>query len=122
MSDDFFAGRELCPDGACIGIIGPDGLCRECGRVGNSAITDPRLRNLTPESPADAATDADDIDSRDSADAVPDAAPGPADNPASPTGESPDDDFAARALCPDGGCIGLLDEHGKCKVCGLLAE
>jgi hypothetical protein len=23
--------RILCPDGACIGVIGPDGTCKECG-------------------------------------------------------------------------------------------
>jgi hypothetical protein len=24
--------RDPCPDGACIGVIGPDGHCIECGR------------------------------------------------------------------------------------------
>jgi hypothetical protein len=24
--------RELCPDDACIGLIGPNGRCKECGR------------------------------------------------------------------------------------------
>ena len=24
--------RELCPDDVCIGLIGPDGRCKECGR------------------------------------------------------------------------------------------
>jgi hypothetical protein len=24
--------RELCPDGACIGILGSDGRCKVCGR------------------------------------------------------------------------------------------
>ena len=24
--------RRLCPDGACIGVIGDDGRCRVCGR------------------------------------------------------------------------------------------
>lgn len=23
--------RQLCPDGACIGVIGPDGKCKTCG-------------------------------------------------------------------------------------------
>ena len=27
-----FAGRQLCPDGACIGVIGPDGRCKVCGQ------------------------------------------------------------------------------------------
>ena len=24
--------RQLCPDGACIGVIGPDGRCKVCGK------------------------------------------------------------------------------------------
>jgi hypothetical protein len=24
--------RELCSDGACTGVIGPDGKCKECGK------------------------------------------------------------------------------------------
>jgi hypothetical protein len=27
-------------------------------------------------------------------------------------------DPSRRRLCPDGACIGLLDERGRCKVCG----
>jgi hypothetical protein len=36
--DGAFAGeeRELCPDGACIGVIGPAGKCKVCGRVRGS--------------------------------------------------------------------------------------
>jgi hypothetical protein len=32
--DDAFSDdeRELCPDDACIGLIGPNGRCKECGR------------------------------------------------------------------------------------------
>ena len=29
--------RELCPDGACVGLIGINGKCRECGRAAPSA-------------------------------------------------------------------------------------
>jgi hypothetical protein len=29
----FQAGRRLCPDGACLGVIGADGKCSECGRT-----------------------------------------------------------------------------------------
>lgn len=28
-------------------------------------------------------------------------------------------DLANRVLCPDGACIGILNEHGECSVCGL---
>ena len=27
-----FASRKLCSDGTCIGVIGPDGHCKECGK------------------------------------------------------------------------------------------
>jgi hypothetical protein len=27
-----FASRKLCSDGNCIGVIGPDGRCKECGK------------------------------------------------------------------------------------------
>jgi hypothetical protein len=30
-------------------------------------------------------------------------------------------DPSRRRLCPDGACIGLLDESGRCKECGLVA-
>jgi len=29
---DFDEDRQLCPDGACTGVIGSDGKCKECGR------------------------------------------------------------------------------------------
>jgi hypothetical protein len=36
--------------------------------------------------------------------------------------ESPPlDDFESRRLCPDGACIGVLGDDGRCKVCGQLA-
>lgn len=34
-SDDDWDNRVLCGDGACIGVIGPDGRCKECGKPGS---------------------------------------------------------------------------------------
>lgn len=31
VSDDEWENRRLCIDGTCIGVIGPDGNCKECG-------------------------------------------------------------------------------------------
>lgn len=28
-----FGSRTLCPDGACVGVMGPEGRCSECGRA-----------------------------------------------------------------------------------------
>ncbi len=30
--EDPFEDRILCSDGTCIGVIGPDGRCKECGK------------------------------------------------------------------------------------------
>lgn len=32
-NEDSFENRVLCSDGNCIGVIGPDGRCRVCGKV-----------------------------------------------------------------------------------------
>lgn len=31
-AEDPFEDRILCSDGTCIGVIGPDGRCKECGK------------------------------------------------------------------------------------------
>ena len=42
--------RRLCPDGACVGIMGADGVCSACGRTEAQATAGEEL-----DSPADAA-------------------------------------------------------------------
>lgn len=40
MTDDLdLENRELCPDGSCIGVLGPDGRCSECGRTREQAAS-----------------------------------------------------------------------------------
>jgi len=36
--------------------------------------------------------------------------------------ESDKFDPSRRRLCPDGSCVGLLDESGRCKECGRTAS
>ncbi len=38
---DDWSRRRLCPDGNCIGVIDPDGRCRECGRAADEPPSDP---------------------------------------------------------------------------------
>jgi hypothetical protein len=40
----------------------------------------------------------------------------------SSSSESATFDASRRRLCPDGACVGLLDESGRCKECGLTAS
>jgi hypothetical protein len=86
--------RELCPDGACIGVIGDDGLCKVCGAQGTAPAPG------TPRAPRPALA------------AAP-AAPAAADLGAITV------DDEDRELCPDGSCIGLIGPDGRCKVCGI---
>jgi hypothetical protein len=88
--------RQLCPDGACIGVIGADGRCTVCGTV------DP---TWSPDRPR-------------AAPAPVEVAPEPGEAPAA-TGEVPEWDD--RQLCPDGACIGVIGSDGRCTVCGTAA-
>jgi hypothetical protein len=98
--------RILCPDGACIGVIGPDGKCKVCG---------------TPMDPADAPALA-----KIAAEKVPDTVekkldPGADPAPASTTSEKETEDgldLEHRRLCSDGACIGVIGKDNRCKICG----
>ena len=91
--------RQLCPDGACIGVIGDDGTCKVCGRAA-PGWGDERQRGLRDEAVVEKELE--------KAKVV-----------AQPEGP---DDFDDRKLCPDGGCIGVIGDDGKCRVCGRAAE
>lgn len=92
--------RELCSDGACIGVIGDDGTCKVCGKPGRRtrAAAPSAEPTATPEAPA-----AHDPELEAAATAM----------AASLAGEP-----EHRALCPDGACVGVIGDDGKCKVCG----
>ncbi|HEX3759622.1 MAG TPA: hypothetical protein VHW23_12995 [Kofleriaceae bacterium] len=127
--------RQLCPDGSCIGVIGPDGTCKVCGRAAPN-WGDERNRGLiTPpddgaegdgqdeddedddELAADGGHDDDDYDEDeddgDAAGAAGAAGPAGAAQDGAPRGE-----WAVRRLCPNGACIGVIGPDGRCKVCG----
>ena len=40
QGDIDWENRTLCSDGNCIGIIGPDGRCKECGKPYDPNATD----------------------------------------------------------------------------------
>jgi hypothetical protein len=97
--------RQLCPDGACIGVIGDDGRCKVCGRAAEGEPAPRAGRDLF--APADGADGPDESDEADE--------PDEPDEPDSSEDAAWDDE---RQLCPDGSCIGLLGPDGRCKVCG----
>lgn len=96
--------RQLCPDDNCIGVLGPDGRCKECGRQGTATSRNGSKIEVI-EAPVTPAT------SRAASERDADGDDGDAD------GAAWDD----RALCADDTCIGVLDDNGVCKECGKRA-
>ena len=103
--------RQLCPDGACVGVIGPAGTCKVCGRAAPN-WGEERTRGLVAD-----VEGADPQDAEDDADEGEDAGPDPID-PAAPAALGEAAAWQERQLCPDGACIGLLGPSGACNVCG----
>ena len=85
--------RVLCSDGSCIGTIGSDGKCRECGKP---------YEGILPEGHGVKAVHQQDVE--ETRQVVPESI------------ES--DDWDKRVLCSDGNCIGVIGPDGKCKECG----
>ena len=112
--DSDWDNRILCSDGNCIGVIGPDGHCKECGRKyegdlpemsdsvdGEDTVEYENEDTLEDEVDSSAATSEKLEDEPDVVD---------------------DDDWANRVLCSDGNCIGVIGPDGKCKECGKPKE
>jgi hypothetical protein len=90
--DDDWENRILCRDENCIGVIGPDGRCKECGKPYEELQT-PEAQTARPESEAVG-------DSKGSQEPV------------------QEDDWESRTLCSDESCIGVIGPDGRCKECG----
>jgi hypothetical protein len=108
--------RVLCSDESCIGTIGPDGRCRECGRPYEGVLPD-----RTPPGSTQEAASAGDGDS----DAFDESHPwGTGETSASDgmidenSDAVTDDEWERRTLCPDESCIGVIGRDGRCKECG----
>jgi hypothetical protein len=86
--------RVLCSDESCIGTVGADGKCKECGKAYDGVLPDA----FTEEKESSQATET-----------LASTAP--------PVMDS-EDDWDQRVLCSDGSCIGVIGPDGKCKECG----
>ena len=104
--------RILCSDGNCIGVIGPDGHCKECGKKHEGKL--PETVASDKESPSEAEQESNagvDIDDQPQSSAA-----------ATPGEGTKSDDWSARKLCSDGNCIGVIGPDGLCKECGKPSE
>ncbi len=105
ISDQEWKNRVLCSDESCIGIIGPDGRCKECGLPYEGEL---------PNTFADTAASEESEAQGDglSANSLGDG--GIETENASTSG----DDWDQRKLCADESCIGVIGPDGRCKECG----
>ena len=99
ISDEEWENRTLCTDGSCIGVIGPDGFCKECGRPGPD-----KPMSSTPASQSH-------DNSIESEDETPD-------DKLNEEEIISDEEWENRKLCSDGSCIGVIGPDGLCKECG----
>jgi hypothetical protein len=107
--DQDWEKRVLCSDGNCIGVIGPDGRCKECGKPYEGRLPDNFVRpppTAAPQPPAEPESKTDETHPPSVAEADP--AKQPADG----------DEWEKRVLCSDGNCIGVIGADGRCKECG----
>ena len=98
--------RKLCRDESCIGVIGPDGHCKECGL--------PFEKGPSDEIKAEPATEnLEETETEEECETV-------AEN-----GEEKSDldlEWEQRKLCSDESCIGVIGPDGRCKECGKPYE
>ncbi|MGD9247608.1 MAG: hypothetical protein PVI60_06615 [Desulfobacteraceae bacterium] len=103
--------RVLCSDESCIGTIGADGCCRECGKPYEGEL--PKGFDV-PEGDGTASGAGPKEDDTHNAIDENNGVEDDADEEA-----VSDDEWMRRILCSDESCIGVVDEEtGCCKECG----
>jgi hypothetical protein len=138
--------RQLCSDGACIGVIGADGTCKVCGRAApnwgderNRGLIDPQDEDDDLAADQDEDDDEEDDEEDDDEGGEEDDDEGGDDDDDDDDDDEDDDDeeaeasdpgiaaaprgeWSVRRLCPDGACIGVIGPDDRCKVCGRRAS
>jgi hypothetical protein len=97
--------RILCSDGNCIGVIGPDGCCKECGKEYEGTLAEDHFSEEEEPSSAESSFEKEDPSLEDM-----------------PHEAAENEDWQDRVLCSDGNCIGVIGPDGRCKECGKSYE
>ncbi len=106
LSDVEWEQRTLCMDESCIGVIGPDGRCKECGLPYESEKQQEFSEEHTASDSeaADEVAEDEEVDDDEDEDSVTDI------------------EWEQRTLCMDESCIGVIGPDGRCKECGRPYE
>jgi len=92
--DEDWEKRTLCSNESCIGTIGSDGQCKECGKIYEGELPAGYGVNNIQKTVVEGT------------------------KPVSADEATPDEDWEKRVLCSDDSCIGVIGPDGKCKECG----
>ncbi len=103
--DTDWENRRLCSDGNCIGVIGPDGCCKVCGKPFVGELPDTGIQPSDNNASIDVSLKIPTVQ-----------------NTEAPFADTLEEeaslDWENRRLCSDGNCIGVIGPDGCCKVCG----
>ena len=108
QADLEWKNRRLCNDGNCIGVIGPDGLCKECGKPYEGKLPE-EMSNLETDFDKEHVSQEDSIASK------------PVVDDENKTSQA-DEEWKNRRLCSDENCIGVIGPDDRCKECGKPFE
>jgi hypothetical protein len=108
--------RRLCPDGACVGVLGADGRCSVCQRPAGASAA---WASGGDSDASDAEASESSASDSDDADASTSTSPTASGLSASEVSSGFD---ANRRLCDDGSCVGIVGADGICGTCGKKAE
>jgi hypothetical protein len=111
LTDLEWENRVLCSDESCIGTIGPDGRCKECGKAYVGPLPEAVAQVQPPEALPNEETSGGDISPGGEAGLPPSGKGGPEEL-------SNVDEWERRTLCADEACIGVIGPDGCCKECG----
>jgi hypothetical protein len=122
-TDPEWEKRVLCSDGNCIGVIGPDGLCKECAKP-YDGDQQTYYHDDTEQEISDAQTPDEELisDEQDFFSENPEEVKKACDDSITEPGSDSDEEWDNRTLCSDGNCIGVIGADGCCKECGKPYE
>lgn len=104
LTDVEWEQRTLCSDESCIGVIGPDGRCKECGLLYEGSFDSTKIK-----------IDAQDFEATEPEEEMEEE---PEELEESDAETSSDLEWEQRTLCSDESCIGVIGPDGRCKECG----
>jgi rubredoxin len=110
--------RTLCSDESCIGVIGPDGRCKECGLPYTGGSSE-NIEQTPAESDFEDVAEDEDADENEDVAEDEDVDEDMEEFSEDGDEETPTDfEWEQRTLCSDESCIGVIGPDGRCKECG----